>query len=185
MDQLRPSPWHLFHGHLPQPPVWSPYSVLAPRVHSPHGGQSALKNTPKSWRSQISNALCHPITVLTTDHQFLMAFGLCPLPIHVWGPCSEKGACFKLLRPLRSPTPAASAPPHGRPLWPTPLPSSPGSAQSSDLWANCLLKEVSLNPSPRSKVGQFSCFVYTVPHCEILLTAPNKFLIVLFICLSL
>ena len=93
-----------------------------------------------------------------------MPFGLCPLPIHVWGPCSEKGACFKLLQPLRSPTPA-SAPPHGRPPWPTLLPSSPGSAQSSDLWASCLLKEVSLNPSPRSKVGQFSCFVYTVPHC--------------------
>ena len=94
MDQLRP--WHLFHGHLQQPPVWPPlYPNPFESIH--HTVAKGLLNTPRSWHSQISHVLCHLITIPTIDHQSLMPFGLYPLPILVRGPCSEKGACFKLL----------------------------------------------------------------------------------------
>jgi len=43
--------------------------------------------------------------------------------------------------------------------------------------------EVSLNPHALPQSRQFSCFIHTVPHCEIFLTAANKFLMMLFICL--
>lgn len=139
---MRPSLWNLFRGHMPQPSVWSPCSVLIPRVHSPHSGQEVLKNTRRSQCTQISNTLLPSHHYPYQGPPLLTSSGFCPIPIHILGPSFEQGACFKLLLLAGVPSGLSTS------TWETPSPHCPhphplhlGLLACQIPGVNCLLKE--------------------------------------------